>query len=256
MDDLVAFFAADLPASWTPPVESYENVSVEMVGYVLKDLLSFLTAAPQAECAHMVGLKTAFNIDGKEHKFNFELALGTQGRFKLTGNFPEVGYAGLGRGEAPWMIGGQKRVFSGTRSSDADLTLASLIAPEALLRYRMALGLAAGASLSPDLIKNYADFRVEAGPDNTRVLCVTGTKKKSRGDLRLTFDGAGRYPLAAEWDVEGVKGRIDFTHWQVNAASDNSVFEPPENLEKQDVLQRDVLQMFASIFQFAVEYFE
>ncbi|MDA3925793.1 MAG: acetylxylan esterase [Kiritimatiellae bacterium] len=256
MDDLVAFFAADVPASWKPPVDTYENASVEMIGYLLKDLSSYLTAAPKEGCAHMVGLKTSFNIKGKEHKFDFELALGNQGRFKLTGTFPEVGYAGFGRGDAPWIIGGQKSVFRGTRSSDPDLTLASLIDPQALLHYRMALGLAAGAALSPDLIKNYAAFKVENGKNNTRILCLKGIKKKSKGNLRITFDGAGRYPLEAEWDVEGVKGRIDFTHWQINAASDNSIFEPSDDIVKQDVLQRDVLQMFASIFQFAVEYFE
>jgi len=256
MDDLTAFFAEDVPESWKPPADAQVSPPVEMIGYLLKDISALLNAAPKEGCAHMIGVQTQFAIKGKEQKFDFELALGNQGRFKLTGNFPEVGKAGFGRGASPWIIGGQKRVFCGTQSFDSGRKLVDLIGPQAILRYRMALGLAAGASLSPDLINNYATLSVESGKNNTRILSLKGIKKKAKGELQLIFDSAGRYPLKAEWDVEGVTGSIDFTHWQINAASDNTIFEPSGDLEKQDVLQQDVLQMFASVFQFLVEYFE
>ena len=255
MNDLTAFFSEDMPSSWKPSHANHDSAPVEMTATLLKDISSLLIASPKAGCAHMIGLRTEFKVKEKLHKFNFELALGNDGQFKLTGNFPEVGNAGFGRGGFPWIIGGQKRVFCGTQTFDAGRKMAEMIDPQMLLRYRMVLGLTAAAALSPDLINNYATLSEAAGENNTRILSLTGIKK-SKGDLRLTFDSTGRYPLKAEWDIKGVSGKIEFTHWQINAASDNSIFEPAEDLVRQDVLQQDVLQMFASIFQFIVEYSE
>jgi len=256
MDDLTLFFAEDLPSTWKPPAKVSVSAPVEMIGTLLKDLSALLTATPNEGCAHMIGLQAEVSVKDKPVQFAFELALGNQGRFRIAGRFPEVGNAGLGRGDFPWIIGGEHRVFCGTQAADPGRTLTALIAPQALLRYRMALGLAAGASLSPDLIHNYVSLAEERGEKGARILVLKGIQPKNPGEMRLTFDSAGRCPLKAEWNIEGVAGQILFTHWQINAAADNALFEPAAGLEPQAVLQQDVLQMFASTFQFLMEYFE
>ncbi|MDD2601002.1 MAG: hypothetical protein PHO37_17555, partial [Kiritimatiellae bacterium] len=154
------------------------------------------------------------------------------------------------------IIGGQSRVFCGTRAVDPQRALANLIDPQALLYYRMALGLVTGASLAPELIHNYAVLSEEKGEQGQRILALKELKRKLDGELRLTFDSTGQCPLKAEWKVKGGSGTIRFTAWQMNAAADNSIFEPAADLERQAVDQGDVLQMFASVFQFLAEHFE
>ncbi|MFA7174627.1 MAG: hypothetical protein WC340_14680 [Kiritimatiellia bacterium] len=256
MDGLTAFFAEDVPASWCPPENTQSSAPVELVGSLLKDLAVLLAVSPKQGCAHMIALQSEFTVNGKPFKVNFELALGAEGRFKLAGTFPEVGHAGFGRGESPWIIGGQSRVFCGTRSFEPQRTLTNLVDPQTLLYYRMALGLVTGSSLAPDLIHNYAVLSEEKGEQGRRILAVKELKKKIEGELRLTFDSAGQCPLNAEWRTKGGSGSIRFTAWQMNAAADNSIFEPAAELEQQAVEQGDVLQMFASIFQFLVEHFK
>ncbi|MDD2598143.1 MAG: alpha/beta hydrolase family protein, partial [Kiritimatiellae bacterium] len=181
MDGLTAFFAADVPATWHPPENTQHSAPVELVGSLLKDLAALLAASPKEGCAHMIALQSEITADGKPFKVNFELALGTEGRFKLAGTFPEVGHAGLGRGEFPWIIGGQSRVFCGTRAVDPQRALANLIDPQALLYYRMALGLVTGSSLAPELIHNYAVLSEEKGEQGQRILALKELKRKLDG---------------------------------------------------------------------------
>ena len=252
MDDLTAFFAEDMPADWKPLKVEEKLTPVALLGGFIKDLSSLIAAQPKAGCAHMAGVKVDVDVKGKKFKSSFDLALGENGCFKLSGEFPEVGRAGLGRGSYPWIIGGEKKVFCGTKSADNELKLADLIGPESMLRYRMAVGLAAGASLSPDLINNYAKSSVKNGGDES-VLTLTSVKKEAKGSADIVFDASGRYPKRVVWDVGDSKGKVEFTHWQINAASHSSLFEPDGKLVRQEVLERDVMQMFASAFQFITE---
>jgi len=65
----------------------------------------------------MAGLKVDVSVKGKKFKSNFDLALGENGRFKLSGDFPEVGRAGLGRSSYSWIIGGEKSFLRNKLSS-------------------------------------------------------------------------------------------------------------------------------------------
>ena len=257
MHDIISFFAADLPANWSPAVHKQTTAPIEMFSAILKDVVTLLTATPKENCTHMMGMRANFKMEEKEYKFNFDIALGSNGRFKFIGNFPEIGQTGMGRGDFPWIIGGQKQVFCGTLSADPTRTITSLfLDPQALLRYRMATGLMSAAALAPELINNYATLtEIPDGP-NTRILCLNGTGKPSKGEIKLSFDKTGGQLLKAVWTTRKSSGQIDFTHWQINAATDNSVFEPATDLTQQNVLQQDVLQMFASSLQFIMEYFE
>ena len=252
MDDLTAFFAEDMPTGWTPPVRTNSVTAVSLLGNLLKDLSAFLIAQPKDGCSHMAGVKVEFETEKKKHRFNFNLSLGTQGKFKIDGNFPEVGAAGLGRGVFPWLIG-STNVFCGTVVNEtSEPTLTALIGDEALIKYRMAMGLVAGVSFSPDLINNYAKCSTRI-VDNKRVLILESVHKKIKGDVEISFDSSGTQPLSARWDLAGSRGTIDVTHWQINAVAHDALFEPANNLVRQDVRSQDVLQMFASVFRFLID---
>jgi dienelactone hydrolase len=248
MDDLTAFFAADMPAGWTPPPRSSGITAVSLLGTLLKDLAALIAARPKEGCAHMAGAKVSFEQGGKSESFHFELSLGTGGRFKIDGVFPAVGRAGFGRGSFPWLSGGG-RIFCGTRGEGDAPALAEMIGAEAMLKYRMAAGLAAGASLSPDLINSYAKATVTNGAESL-VLLLESIRETPRGRVQIAFDRSGRYPQSAQWTLDQSSGEVEFTHWQIDAAAHESLFEPDESLTRQEVLRDDVLQMFASVFRF------
>ncbi|MFO7937231.1 MAG: hypothetical protein R6V06_06465 [Kiritimatiellia bacterium] len=252
MDDLTSFFAEDMPADWKPSAVRNNLTPVVLLGVFIRDLSELIAAEPKDGCAHMVGMKLEFDVKGKKFKADFDLALGNNGCFKLSGVFPEVGRAGLGRGSFPWITGGGKKVFCGTELFDENLKLVDLTDSESMLYYRMAAGLAAGAALSPELINNYAEATVK-NRDGNKVLHLVSVKKEQKGSADIVFDSSGRFPQRLVWDLEDSSGKIEFSHWQINAASHSSLFDPDENLVRQKVRQKDVMQMFASAFQFVTD---
>ncbi|MDD4025753.1 MAG: hypothetical protein PHN85_07505, partial [Kiritimatiellae bacterium] len=56
-----------------------------------------------------------------------------------------------------------------------------------------------------------------------------------------------------EWVFKESEGKAVFTHWRLNAVTDDSVFREPAGLTRHEVRQDDVWRMFASVFEFAVE---
>jgi len=252
MDDLTAFFAADMPDESRVPVRKSEITAVSLLGEFLKDLAALITAQPQDGSAHMAGTQVVFDLNGKKIKFNCNLVLGSQGRFALKGVFPEIGQAGFGRGDFPW-IAGSTNVFCGTRGVSATSPgLAELIGQDVILKYQMAVGLANGTALSPDLISNYARTSIR-NENSHRVLVLDVVNKKSPGKIEIVFDSGGKQPLEANWSFEDSSGAIKFTHWQINAAAHGTLFEPEAKLRRHDVKRMDVLQMFASVFRFLID---
>ncbi len=250
MDDLTAFFAADMPEGWKPPPRDNGITAVSLLGTLLKDIASLIAARPKPGGAHMAGVKVSFEQEGKGESFHCDLSLGSEGRFKIDGVFPAVGRAGLGRCDFPWISGGG-RVFCGTDGAAQAPTLTALIGDEAMLKYRMAAGLAAGASLSPDLINSYAKAEIRREPQ-ALVLALESVHKDISGSVAIVFDSVGRHPKSAKWQIGQNRGEVEFTHWQIDAAAHDSLFEPGAELVRQEVRCDDVLQMFASVFRFLV----
>lgn len=252
MKDIVAFFGADVPGTWQPPQGNGEKTPTELLGLFLSGIAAMAGGQPAANTAHMVGLDAEVTVDGKAQHVVLDYMRGDQGRFKLAGEFPVVGKAGLGQGEYPWLIGGGKRVFCGTVEGAEGRTAATLIAPQRLMRFRVGVGALAGVALSPEALKEYYTLGDAQGTNGERVVEVKVDHKKTKGVLRLSF-AKDATPLSAEWAFGEVTGKVRFTHWRLNAVVDDSVFDAPSGLPRQAVRQAEVLQMFASVFEFAVE---
>jgi dienelactone hydrolase len=252
MSDVVAFFGADVPAAWQPPTGNGEKTPTELLGLFLSGLASLTGGQPAANAAHMVGVEAEVVADGKPQRVAFDYARGELGRFKLAGDFPVVGRAGLGQGEYPWLIGGGKKVFCGTVDVAADRTADSLISPLRLMRYRVAVGAFAAAALSPEALKQYYTLVAAEGTNGERTVEVRVDHKKTKGSLKLTF-AKDATPLSAAWAFGEVTGKARFTHWRLNAVTGDAAFDAPPGLPQQAVRQEDVLRMFAAAFEFGVE---
>jgi len=252
MKDIVSFFGADVPETWQSPGGNGEKTSTELLGQFLAGIASFAGGQPFDDTAHMVGVVGDIYAGGKTNHIAFDYMRGDQGRFKLSGTFPAVGRAGLGQGDFPWLIGGGKAVFCGTEGRSDIMTAATLISPRRLMVYRVGVGALAGASLSPEALKQYYTLGEVQGTNGERKVDVRVNYKKIAGTLKLTF-AKDATPLSVVWESSNVSVKLRFTHWRLNAVADDSVFQPPPELPRKAVRREDVLRMFAAVFEFAVE---
>lgn len=252
MTDVVGFFGADVPQGWCAPEGNGQKSAVELLGAFLSGLSAQAGGEPLPGTAHMVGVVADVEAGGKSYHADFESARGGQGRLRLVGTFPEIGRAGLGQGDYPWLIGAGKKTFCGTLEPVAGRTAAVLISPQRLMKYRVAVGAFAGAGLSPEALSQYYTLRDEPATNGGRRVTVEIDYRKVKGTLVLEF-ARDATPLTAAWTFEGSRGRVRFTHWRLNAVADDSLFEAPSNLPRQEVREEDVLRMFAAAFEFVVE---
>lgn len=252
MEDVVAFFGSDVPASWQPPPMIGEKSASQLLGGFLAGLSTLLGGEPTEDRAHMAGVTAEVRVNGKQYTAAFDMLRGTRGRFKLTGTFPEVGKAGLGQGTYPWLIGAGKRVFCGTEARHDDLSVTGLVNPQRLMKMRVAVGALAAASFTPEALKQYYTLGEVKNANGERLVEVKVNHKKTRGNLDLAFSVDGT-PLSASWAFGDVTGTARFSHWRLNAVSDDALFEPPPDLPRQPVLHEDVLRMFAAVFEYLVE---
>ncbi len=252
MKDVVSFFGADVPNTWQPPQGNGEKTPTELLGLFLSGIATFAGGQPFENTAHMVGVDAEVVVEGKTYRAQFDYVRGDQGRFKLSGDFPVVGKAGLGQGGYPWLIGGGKVAFCGTQECVEGRTAATLIAPQRMMRYRVGAGALAGASLSPEALNQYYTLGEVPGTNGERAVEVRVNYKKTKGTLNMLF-AKDATPLRASWSFGDVTGKARFTHWRLNAVVDESVFDAPPGLPQKAVRQEDVLRMFASVFEFSVE---
>jgi hypothetical protein len=120
------------------------------------------------------------------------------------------------------------------------------------MKMRVAVGALAAASFTPEALKQYYTLGEVKNANGERLVEVKVNHKKTRGNLDLAFSADGT-PLSASWTFGDVTGTARFSHWRLNAVSDDALFEPPPDLPRQPVLHEDVLRMFAAVFEYLVE---
>ena len=253
MEEVVAFFGTETPAAWKKPDANGVPSPMDTVGQFLSGLAAILGGQPSTNRAHMVGVDANVTVAGKTYAARFDYACADQGRFKLTGVFPEVGKAGLGLGSYPWLIGGGKVVFCGTEGAVPGRLPSEYIVPQLLMRFQIGAGLLAGAALAPEALKPYATVTETHGAQNERVLELAVTHKRTKGLVQLAFSRIDATPLWISWTFDESSGRVSFTHWRLNMMAEDSMFDAPPGLPQKAVRQEDVVRMFASVFQFAME---
>ena len=253
MEEVVAFFGTETPASWKRPDTNGVSSPMDTVGQFLSGLAAILGGQPSTNRAHMVGVDAKVAVAGKNYEARFDYACADQGRFKLTGVFPEVGKAGLGLGNYPWLIGGGKVVFCGTEGVVPGRLPSEYILPQLLMRFQIGAGLLAGAALAPEALKPYATITETNGVQGERVLELTVTHKRTKGMVQLAFSRFDTTPRWMSWTFAESSGHVVFTYWRLNMMADDSVFDAPPGLPQQAVQQEDVVRMFAAVFQFVME---
>lgn len=252
MSEIISFFGADVPAAWQPSASNSEKSAFELIGGFLAGISSFMGGEPRADTAHMVGVQADIRSGGTTYTGAFDLVRGDKGRFKLSGDFPKVGKAGLGAGEYPWLTGAGQKVFCGTLEPVGPGAFGRMVLPERMMRFKIGVGALAGVALSPEALKEYYSLEDNKAADGQRCLTMKVAHKHVKGTLRWSFASDGT-PKQVEWVFKESEGKAVFTHWRLNAVADDSVFREPAGLMRHEVRQEDMWRMFASVFEFVVE---
>ena len=253
--DVADFFAADVPTAWEPALISRQKTAVELLGVFLSGFSAFLDGVPEEGTAHLVGGEATLSLGGKQQKFSFDYANGGQGRFRLVGDFPMVGKGGFGAGDYPWLIGKDGVAFCGTKAFEAGRTANMLISPNRWMTFKIFSGLLGSAALSPEALTKYLSLAPLDPVDGKRRIRANVHVKNTKGTIDLTF--VDDVTLAAvSWNVGGTQGEVVFRYWRLNSAADTSLFEPDPEFKRYEVLQGDLLQVFASMFEFGMEGLE
>lgn len=256
LDEAADFFGTDRPPDWRPPADSRALPPVERLGRFLRELANFLNGRPGTGRAHLLGAEITARVAGKTFTADFAFARSGDGRFKLNGTFPEIGSVGLGRGRYPWLAGAGELVFVGSEDFDAARTLTEFIDPAALLRFRMAAGVLAGAGFAPESLKSYITLTEVDPAEKEPVLELAVDRKGLQGTIQASFARFDNTPRRLRWDFGETRGAIRFTHWRLNAPADDSMFDPPPERSVHAVAQEDLMRMFSVLFQFLMESFE
>ena len=255
LSDVVDFFRVDVPPAWQPPAATVEKTAAELVGSFLSGLAAFAQGEPAAESAHMMGVDVELTLEGKPRHVVVDYVRGQGGQFKLAGNYLDMGQIGLGQGTFPWLIGAGRMVFCGTQDVRDGAGTSTFISPDQMLKFRAVSGVLGVAALAPEILAKYWTLEEIQQTNGNRTVAVHVDYKRTQGTLKLDF-AKDATPLRADWTFGNVTGRARFTHWKLNSAVADAVFEPPVELQPHNVRQEDLLRMFGAAFEFVVETLE
>jgi len=249
------FFAQDLPegVKGSAPPPTGRPTPLRQVVALAQQAVAMLATEPEAGRCHFVEIEVAAaERDDKSSEFRLRLVRGTAGKFALRAKLPIVGEVALGQGQFPWMVaGGGKMVLAGVKNPAPNANPLSFAEPRHVAKLRMVGGIVGALALAPEVLNQWINVEEQKAATGNRVLRIRG-KEKLVGSVQLVFRDDGRTPDRASFDVAGVSGTLQFRSWQINTAAQESLFEPPAELPRQEVDQSDLRRTFAAIFNLAM----
>jgi hypothetical protein len=256
LDELTAFFGADVPATWTPPsAEDGAPTPMRLLGSFLQGIAAFAGGgAPLEVGSHLVGAEIEFIRNGRKEKARVDFARGPAGRFRLTGDIPQVGSFGMGQGDVPWLQGANETVFCGEEEPEVGAVLSTFISPNQRMRYQVAVGALTAAALAPEALAGYFTLTEKPVVGGRRTLLLNMARKTS-GSLEMTFAPDGT-PVAVAWDIGGTTGTATFNYWRLDTVMDAAAYEAPPAGTRHIVRQEDLLRMFAAAAEYLLEMTE
>ena len=257
LTDMVAFFGQDLP----PGVQPVDNARptrnpTQVILSLAQETLGFLLAEPANGKCHFADLVLRVKLPNeKTYDGRLMLIRGGRFRFKLECRLPMVNDVAVGQGAFPWMLSSKKTVFKGTKASAAGAPGGDPLAgvrPEWMARVKMLSGALGGAMIAPEILDPYAKCAMARTAEGNDAVDIT-VRGSPVPDARLTLQRDGRTPRSLEVRVDGVEATVAFRTWQINTVAHDAMFEPPAAEREVEVEAADVLRVFSSLFNFAME---
>ncbi len=255
----VAFFAKDLPEDVEPAPPATRGAGLTPLRRMVRLVQqagSFVGTGvePAAGKCHFLDWKASVVLaDGKKVEGSARIVRGAGHRFRAEVNIPMVGAGVFAQGRGPWLGTGGNTVFYGELPADrAPEHPFHLAAERNVLKLRAATGILTALDFAPESLERWVSASEEKDADGRPAIRLI--RKDRPGDYGLfIFHEDGTTPKEAEFDVEGVRGRVVFRAWQIDTIAHDTLFEPSEDATIQKVDAADLYRMFAALLNFAAE---
>jgi dienelactone hydrolase len=275
------FFAQDLPPGTPLPVVEKRDTPFQTIAGVLGQAATILQTKPVAGKCHIVDLEvTISRMDQQQESGHFRLVRGTQGKFAFSCKLPAGTEISIGQNEHPWMATGGKEVYEGTENAGPGLKdPLEFFDPKQVALLRMLCGVLNSVSLAPDVLERLIAAKDEDFVGGGRAIQISlrgripaglrlelgseddlGLSQISKRYARMVGDGesvpVGKSeefaPQRLTFNFPGLKGRVKFAEWKINAREKDSLFQPPADLPRRKVDQGFLYTLFSTSLKFAV----
>ena len=256
LEHAVAFFGQDLPAAAQKPPAAPANEPLQVLAELLRQVSALAAAEPASGRGHFVALEVALRpAQGKPVEVQFSLARGSGARFRLEGQFPEIGQVAVGQGSYPWIMAQGKRVFRGVGGTDTKSRgVLDAIPGGQRLRLQIIRGALDAIVRAPETLTHLADVRAETEQGRLQAI-VIAPRDGSLGQIRLALqaDRTLPGPSTISFEARQASGQIVVRQWQIDTVAPDELFCEPPGLECQDVDRADLERMFSAVLKFALE---
>ncbi|RMF87166.1 MAG: hypothetical protein D6741_20910, partial [Planctomycetota bacterium] len=256
LEETIAFFAADLPDDVHPPEGIAAKTPAARIARLVQQVTRFFLTAPKENRCHMLQLSVEGTVEptrpgdaAQSFRGTLTMIRGHGERFRLEGDVPELGKIGLGQSDHPWLLARNGTVFEGRETPGKSPLV--YVDERLVLQAKMILGAAAGATMTPQLLNRYAEYKDGVDPRG-RPVVVAQAVDNPQIVFRITFSADGSRPAEIEFHVGNVHGTITVGVFQLDAPAVDPLFQPPEG-KRHPVNSDDLYRMIAAVVHFAVE---
>jgi isopenicillin-N N-acyltransferase like protein len=251
----VDFFAQDLPADAIKPrTHSAANLPRQKLVQILQQGWSFVDREPAAGHCQLADLEIQVTEkDGKQIKGRIDVVRGPKPTFRIKASVSGLADLSLGWNSAPWMAA-DKALFLGDQSpSAAGSDPLAKANPHYVKRLNLIGSLIATLALAPDILDQWVT--VDASPAVNNAQTIRLARRDDRRDwlqVVLSEDAVQR----AEFEIQGTRGSVIFHAWQIDAPSQDALYDPPHGIHGIPVKQvsgLDITRMWGAVFNFAAE---
>ena len=256
---IVGFFAQDLSEGTVsgPARTDPHQTGLQRLAAFLKQALILFAKEPEAGRCHAMDLAIVLKPTGMHAtEMSLQLVRGRESKFALKTKAPILGDIAAGQGQSPWMLTGSgKNVLLGAQNPIEDRNPLGFADPLHVAKVRAIGGLLSSLLVMPNALTQWVVVSEKKIGDDLCAVHITA-KQKDLGNIVLTFQNNKKTPSEIVFDVAGVAGKIAVRGWQVNAAADDSLFEPPADLHVRKVDQAELYHTFSSLFNFVMDRME
>lgn len=250
---LADFFAADLPPEVSKQKSTQrEPTAMDIVVEITRDLLSTCITAPdEGRCNFLKFDLNGTNKNNSPINVSLQLIVGDKGRFSALFKYPLIGEGGVGFGSNPWMLT-PKTLFIGNKQPLDNTNSFAYFDSHYTMRAQGFAGAVMAILLVPDFAKKWVKVDFEDEQKN-RIIVKSGESSRVAGFIRIGLLKNSKSPEFFEFDLAGVRGKINVYGWQKNSFIPATSFEPPEATDKKEVCQSDLNKMVAAAMNFIGE---
>jgi hypothetical protein len=115
------------------------------------------------------------------------------------------------------------------------------------VKLRILTGVLGCFDMVPDLLDQWLAVGDGKATDGNRAVCIA-VKEHVPGTVSVSFAKDGKKPVEVSFDFSGIAGKAVVRDWKLDAATEDTAFNPPAGLPVVEVEQAQLYRTFAAMF--------